>query len=141
MCIRDRASIAHILNIRDTYKVPVWLGETGENSNTWFTQAIALFEKHNIGWAWWPLKKLGFNNPLQIKSNTAVSYTHLDVYKRQVYRFINTITRIRTAAAITFSRAYPNDPAFPVYGNITNAVCIFFLKKRLEALSIIYGMP
>ncbi len=67
----DEASIAHILNIRDTYKVPVWLGETGENSNTWFTQAIALFEKHNIGWAWWPLKKLGFNNPLQIKSNTA----------------------------------------------------------------------
>ena len=35
----------------------------GENSNTWFTEAIHLFETNNIGWAWWPLKKLGNNNP------------------------------------------------------------------------------
>jgi hypothetical protein len=49
--------------------MPVWLGETGENSNTWFTEAISLFETNNIGWSWWPLKKLGNNNPLQIRSN------------------------------------------------------------------------
>ncbi|MEJ0033980.1 MAG: hypothetical protein WDO15_28250 [Bacteroidota bacterium] len=24
-------------------------------------------EQNNIGWAWWPLKKLGNNNPLQVK--------------------------------------------------------------------------
>ena len=34
------------------------MGEAGENSNTWFRDAIALFEGHNIGWAWWPMKKL-----------------------------------------------------------------------------------
>ena len=28
-----------------------------------------MFEQNNIGWAWWPLKKLGANNPLQIPSN------------------------------------------------------------------------
>ena len=55
----------------DQYNIPVWIGETGENSNTWFTEAIRLFEKNNIGWSWWPLKKLGNNNPLQIKSNPA----------------------------------------------------------------------
>ncbi len=65
----DQKSIEHILKYRDQYNVPVWLGETGENSNTWFTEAIHLLETNNIGWAWWPLKKLGFNNPLQIKSN------------------------------------------------------------------------
>jgi endoglucanase len=63
----DPASIAHIIKYRDDYNVPVWLGETGENSNVWFTQAIHLLESNNIGWAWWPLKKLGYNNPLQIK--------------------------------------------------------------------------
>ncbi len=65
----DKKSIQHMLDIRDQYQVPIWLGETGENSNTWFTDAIRLFEKNNIGWSWWPLKKLGNNNPLQTLSN------------------------------------------------------------------------
>jgi endoglucanase len=65
----DQQSIQHILDYRDRLNVPVWLGETGENSNVWFTDAIRLLEAHNIGWAWWPLKKIGMNNPLQIQSN------------------------------------------------------------------------
>jgi endoglucanase len=65
----DQASIAHIIKIRDEQNAPVWLGETGENSNVWFTDAISLFERNNIGWSWWPLKKIGFNNPMEIKSN------------------------------------------------------------------------
>ena len=64
-----QASIQHILDARERYNVPVWLGETGENSNVWFADAIRLLEENNIGWAWWPLKKLGNNNPMQIKSN------------------------------------------------------------------------
>ncbi|RYY50042.1 MAG: carbohydrate-binding protein [Chitinophagaceae bacterium] len=65
----NKESIASILALRQKYNVPVWLGETGENSNTWFTRAIQLLESNNIGWAWWPLKKLGHNNPLQIPRN------------------------------------------------------------------------
>jgi aryl-phospho-beta-D-glucosidase BglC (GH1 family) len=67
----DLNSIGHILKARDQYNIPVWLGETGENSNVWFSEAIRLFEENNIGWAWWPLKKMGFNNPLEIKTNEA----------------------------------------------------------------------
>jgi endoglucanase len=65
----DQASVGGMEKARTEQNVPVWLGETGENSNVWFTEAIRLFEKNNIGWAWWPLKKLGHNNPLQVKSN------------------------------------------------------------------------
>lgn len=65
----DQASVAHILKMRDQYTIPVWLGETGENSNVWFTDAIRLFTANNIGWSWWPLKKIGINNPMEIKSN------------------------------------------------------------------------
>lgn len=65
----DQASIAHMIKTRDQYNIPIWLGETGENSNVWFTEAIRLFETNNIGWAWWPLKKIGANNPMGIKSN------------------------------------------------------------------------
>ena len=65
----DQQSVAHIVKAREENNVPVWLGETGENSNTWFTDAISLFEKNNIGWAFWPLKKMGNNNPMEIRSN------------------------------------------------------------------------
>lgn len=63
----DQSSIQKFLDIRERYNVPVWLGESGENSNLWFRDAIRLMESNGIGWAWWPLKKLGFNNPLQVK--------------------------------------------------------------------------
>ena len=48
----DPASAGNMVKMRDQYNIPVWLGETGENSNVWFTEAIRLFESNNIGWAW-----------------------------------------------------------------------------------------
>lgn len=65
----DQGSAENMVKMREQYNIPIWLGETGENSNVWFTEAIRLFEKNNIGWAWWPLKKIGFNNPMEIRSN------------------------------------------------------------------------
>ena len=69
------AEIQHMLDMRAERDVPIWLGETGENSNTWFTNAIALLESHDIGWAWWPLKKIGMNQPLEIVANPAYLQT------------------------------------------------------------------
>ena len=54
----DQNSIQGMLNLRNQYNVPLWMGESGENSNPWFTDAIRLAETNNIGWAWWPLKKI-----------------------------------------------------------------------------------
>ncbi|GAC1421849.1 MAG: hypothetical protein NVSMB67_17850 [Flavisolibacter sp.] len=69
----NQNSIQSFLDIRDKYNIPIWLGESGENSNAWFTDAIDLMEKNRIGWAWWPLKKMGINNPLEIKLTTQFS--------------------------------------------------------------------
>jgi endoglucanase len=67
----DQGSIQSMLNLRNQYSVPLWLGESGENSNTWFTDAIQLAESNGIGWAWWPLKKVNsVVNPLTIPKNT-----------------------------------------------------------------------
>ena len=60
-------AIRNFLNLRDQHNMPLWLGESGENSNTWFTEAINLVETHDIGWAWWQEKKMGLRNPLEIK--------------------------------------------------------------------------
>jgi len=52
------ASIQKMLDYRKQYNVPIWLGESGENSNVWFKDVIFLVEKNNIGWAFWPMKKI-----------------------------------------------------------------------------------
>jgi hypothetical protein len=62
----DAGSVADIVKLRTSYGRPVWLGESGENSNVWFRDAIALVEGEGIGWNFWPLKKIGFNQPLEI---------------------------------------------------------------------------
>jgi hypothetical protein len=65
----DGASIAPFFKLRAEAGRPIWLGESGENSNGWYRDAIRLAETNEIGWSWWPLKKLGFNNPLEITPN------------------------------------------------------------------------
>ncbi|MCB9351414.1 MAG: carbohydrate-binding protein [Lewinellaceae bacterium] len=56
--LNDEATMQWVLDIRNTYNVPLYLGESGENSNVWFRDAIRLLEGLNIGWAWWPMKKI-----------------------------------------------------------------------------------
>lgn len=51
-------SIQNYLSLRENHNVPLWHGESGENSNVWFRDCIKLYEDNNIGWAWWPLKKI-----------------------------------------------------------------------------------
>lgn len=73
-----QADISDMMKLSEQYKVPIWLGESGENSNLWFADAIRLMENNGIGWAFWPLKKLGINNPLQIEANPG--YTKVKQY-------------------------------------------------------------
>jgi endoglucanase len=65
----DAASIRPYLNFRNTYQVPVWCGETGENTDGWYRSSFSLLEKNRIGWAFWPWKKIGKgNNPRTVKA-------------------------------------------------------------------------
>lgn len=59
-----------ILPLRETHNVPLWMGEAGENSNTWFTDAVKLFEDNGIGWAWWTMRKVGdIDSPYAVDIN------------------------------------------------------------------------
>lgn len=60
------ASVQPWIDMRETYNLPLWMSEAGENSNPWFSDCISLFEKNNIGWSWWPVKKHRTNNILKI---------------------------------------------------------------------------
>jgi endoglucanase len=51
-------AIAEYLAFREKYNVPVWLGESGENTDEWINSFRRLLEAHNVGWCFWPYKKL-----------------------------------------------------------------------------------
>jgi endoglucanase len=57
-------TIQKYLDMREKYNVPLWMGESGENTNEWFRSAVNLFETNNIGWSWWTIKKIGSESSL-----------------------------------------------------------------------------
>ncbi len=64
----NQGSIQYLVDLRNSQQVPLWMGESGENTDTWYTQCIQLMNSNDIGWCWWPLKKMNsVNCPLSIK--------------------------------------------------------------------------
>jgi endoglucanase len=54
----DTASIAPFLEVRDRLRLPIYMGEGGENTLEWLYTAFRLYETHGIGWNFWPWKKI-----------------------------------------------------------------------------------
>jgi endoglucanase len=54
----DEDGIRQYLDFRERYDVPIWMGESGENTDEWIAQFVNTLEKNNIGWAFWPYKKM-----------------------------------------------------------------------------------
>jgi len=52
------ASIREYLDFRAKHNVPIYIGETGENKDEWVAEFRQLLEAHNIGWNFWPYKKM-----------------------------------------------------------------------------------
>ncbi len=56
---------------RARFNTPVWVGETGEKNNTIYWGTTQYFEANNIGWSFWPWKKMDTGNtPYSIKRPT-----------------------------------------------------------------------
>jgi len=50
--------IQDYVDFSNKYNVPIYCGETGENKDEWVKTFKNLLEKNNIGWHYWPYKKL-----------------------------------------------------------------------------------
>ena len=55
----DESVLRQYIDFRERYDVPIWMGESGENTDEWIAQFVKALEKNNIGWAFWPYKKMG----------------------------------------------------------------------------------
>jgi len=75
----SQGAIQDFLDFRDKYSVPIWMGESGENTDEWIHSFRTLLETNNIGWCFWPYKKLEATScPVSINSpadwDTIVNY-------------------------------------------------------------------
>ena len=55
----NQSVVQQYIDFREHYGVPIWLGESGENTDEWIAQFVRVLENHDIGWAFWPFKKMG----------------------------------------------------------------------------------
>ncbi len=139
----DQNSIQKFLDYREQYNVPIWMGESGENSNTWFTSTIELLEKNKIGWAWWPLKKSGINNPLEVKMNEGYKKI-IDYWKGKGEK--PTLTEATKALlqfavdANIFNNIIHRDVIDAMIRQVTSKTVIPFNKNIINNQSILYAV-
>jgi len=53
-----QSSIQDFVDFRDSVNLPLYMGETGENTDLWIAARTHLMNKNNIGWTYWPYKKM-----------------------------------------------------------------------------------
>jgi aryl-phospho-beta-D-glucosidase BglC (GH1 family) len=54
----NQGAIQTYLDFREEKQVPIYLGESGENTNEWINDFRLLLDEHQIGWCFWPYKKM-----------------------------------------------------------------------------------
>ncbi|MDR1887496.1 MAG: glycoside hydrolase family 5 protein [Prevotellaceae bacterium] len=57
-CDTLQANIQDFVDFRDKVNLPMYMGETGENNDAWVAAWTRLMERNNIGWHYWPYKKM-----------------------------------------------------------------------------------
>lgn len=55
-------SLEPFLALRSATKMPLWLGEFGENSLDWQVRMVRLMKANDIGWSVWPWKRIDLMN-------------------------------------------------------------------------------
>lgn len=57
-CDTTQALVQEFVDFRNRFQVPVWLGESGENTDIWIDAFRRLLERNAIGWCFWPYKRM-----------------------------------------------------------------------------------
>ncbi len=57
-CDTTQKHLQEYADFMKQYHVPVWMGESGENTDQWIDAWRRLNEKNNFSWCFWPFKKM-----------------------------------------------------------------------------------
>ena len=66
-----QSEVDEYANFSNKYNVPIWMGESGENSDQWINEWRLLNEKNNFGWCFWPYKKMDATSNMVAIKKTA----------------------------------------------------------------------
>ncbi|PWU13191.1 MAG: glycoside hydrolase [Verrucomicrobia bacterium] len=87
-CWDDPATLKDVqkyLDYRNRFNAPVWVGETGERDDALYWATTEYFEANNIGWSFWPWKKMDTQNtPYSIKP--PASWNQVAAYSRNGHK-------------------------------------------------------
>ncbi|HYC83945.1 MAG TPA: cellulase family glycosylhydrolase, partial [Chryseosolibacter sp.] len=72
--------IANLVNFRAKWNVPVWVGETGENSNHWVAEACKNLNDRSIGWCLWTHKRLHGSSSVQAQTASPMKVRYANIY-------------------------------------------------------------
>ena len=86
--------IQKYIDFRNKNNVPIYIGETGENNDEWIKGFRELLEKNNIGWNYWPYKKMDAKSSI-VQFKQPAGYDSLIVYTQKPR---TTFAEIRKAA-------------------------------------------
>ena len=78
-----KAAIQSIIDFRDKTKLPMYMGEIGHNTDQWQADFCATMKKANIGYTFWPYKKIDGSCMMGIKKpadwdSTIVKFAEAD---------------------------------------------------------------
>jgi len=122
-----QAVIQPYINFRDKYNVPIYCGETGENNNEWISTFRATLEENNIGWHYWPYKKMD-NERCIIQYKRPAGYDAIIRYTDSVKKNFGDIRKFRPSDMIAVKKALEEFVDNCFFNN-----CIFN-KEYMEAL-------
>ncbi len=82
-------SLQAYLEFRATNHVPILMMQAGENHNKWYQEAVDLFERNQIGWSFFPWKKIDApSSPFTILG-TNLYYALLDKWQNEKLDILN----------------------------------------------------
>ncbi len=96
-CDTTQTEIQEYVDFRNKHNVPIWMGESGENTYEWISAWHRLMEKNDIGWCFWPLKRMDTDRSI-------LSITEPDEYAK--------ITEFAELPRNTFKEIRENRPSF-----------------------------
>ena len=104
------------IDFRDRYNVPIYCGETGENTDEWIHEFHQMLDSNNIGWHFWPYKKMSntrcmvsFKQPDDYKLISAYADTSRSSFKEiQEYRPHDTATIKKALAEFLVNCRFEN---------------------------------
>jgi len=99
-----KAVVQDYIDFSNQYNVPIYCGETGENEDAWVETFRKMLDSNNIGWHYWPYKKIDNTRGI-VSFSKPVYYDSVIAYANTAKNNFEDIRKHRPANASEISKA------------------------------------